>query len=282
MFADTELARRFSVDILPPCEKFCKEEIIMNQKDRRRYEKMKPAYDALMKYYPFTTESLDGEEWKPIPNYEDYHGSNFGRVKSFCKGKVKILKPAFTNGGYLHVQLHKADGKPKRFYVHRIVAQLFIPNPLNKPEVNHKDGVKFNCHASNLEWATSGENMRHAVETGLQIAIQGIEDDNAKIKSESDVIYIRENPDNLTSRELAEMFGVDQSTIGKIQRGERYKNCGGTVRKSKRRRVPADIRAEIKARYQKGVSGCGILALAKQFGYDNKTIRKIVKEEGGD
>ena len=78
----------------------------------------------------------------------------------------KILKPEIIKGGYLRVVLMK-DSKYKHFSVHRIVAQLFIPNPENKPEVNHKDGNKQNNFVENLEWVTSKENIIHSYKTGL-------------------------------------------------------------------------------------------------------------------
>ncbi|MBD3880043.1 MAG: HNH endonuclease [Quinella sp. 1Q5] len=118
-----------------------------------------------MKVYPFTLDDLPGEEWKPIPDWQGYEVSNFGRVKSF-KTKPRIMKPAFDKGGYLQAVLSE-DDKAKFFRVNRLVALCFIPNPENKPHVNHIDGNKFNNHVSNLEWATPKENQRHAAKLGL-------------------------------------------------------------------------------------------------------------------
>lgn len=109
------------------------------------------------------------EIWKDIRGYEGlYQVSNLGRVKSLAwpchHKKSKILKP-FNNGrGYSVVCLYTVDAKKKvkKFLVHRLVADAFIPNPNKKTDVNHKSGIKTDNSVSNLEWATKSENMRHA------------------------------------------------------------------------------------------------------------------------
>ena len=110
------------------------------------------------------------EVWKDIKDYEGlYQGSNLGRARSldrwvksingsvrFCKGR--ILKPCTTKDGYLLVNLCK-NGKIKSFLVHRLVAEVFIDNPDNLPQVNHKDENKLNNNAENLEWCSSSYNI---------------------------------------------------------------------------------------------------------------------------
>lgn len=101
------------------------------------------------------------EVWKKICGYENYEVSNFGNVRNnnfhrqnFTKEVKKNLKP----NGYLRVVLSK-NSKTKSFYVHRLVAEAFIENKKNKKYVNHKDGVRSNNKASNLEWVSCSENI---------------------------------------------------------------------------------------------------------------------------
>ena len=107
------------------------------------------------------------EEWRPIKGYEGlYKVSNMGRVKSLYYGKERILKTRNGLHGYKHVILSKQATK-KTSRVHRLVAEAFIPNPMNLPVVNHLDGNKHNNCVFNLEWCTVKENTNHAIKTGL-------------------------------------------------------------------------------------------------------------------
>ena len=105
------------------------------------------------------------EEWKKIEGYSNYSVSNLGNVRNDNTGK--ILRP-FTcdrepGRCYLSVKLFQGKHvKSKNMRIHRLVAQAFIPNLSNKREVNHKDGDKRNNAASNLEWCSRSENMRHS------------------------------------------------------------------------------------------------------------------------
>ena len=119
------------------------------------------------------------EEWKDIKGYNGaYRVSNYGRVLSVgrivrkggktgeMKTKDMFLSQRADFKGYMRVYL-KDKGKTRFIAVHRLVALAFIPNPLNKPQVNHIDGNKTNNLVSNLEWCTNGENQKHAYRLGL-------------------------------------------------------------------------------------------------------------------
>ena len=110
------------------------------------------------------------EIWKDVAGYEGYYRvSNYGRVKSL-KSKTKnadnVLSAARGTGGYLFVTLRKS-GNQKHFDIHRLVANAFIPNPENFPQVNHKNGIKGDNLTNNLEWVTQSGNIKHAYSMGL-------------------------------------------------------------------------------------------------------------------
>ena len=100
------------------------------------------------------------EIWKNIEGYEGkYQVSNLGRVKSMI-GQEKVLHPKKHRNGHLQIGLHK-DKKRKTMYIHRLVAQAFIPNPDNLPCVNHKDECPSNNNVDNLEWCTQKYNCNY-------------------------------------------------------------------------------------------------------------------------
>ncbi|MEK5104348.1 NUMOD4 domain-containing protein [Cytobacillus sp. FSL M8-0252] len=182
------------------------------------------------------------EIWKNVTGFEGlYQVSNIGRVKSLgryrerkdgllIKVKEKVLMVRTDSKGYEKVDLTKG-GKRKTVLVHRVVAQAFIPNSNNKPQVNHKDGNKKNNKVSNLEWNTISENIKHAHETGLinSSLLKGEENINAKL-SEMQIRYIRENyipkDREFGTRALSKQYGVSQNAISKIVN---YKTWRGVI-----------------------------------------------------
>lgn len=116
-------------------------------------------------------EMTEQEIWKPIPGYEDYYeASSFGRIKRLSgwrngrwgKQRVeeKILTPHDCGRGYCQVKFC-VNGVRSQPSLHRLIAEAFIPNPDNLPQVNHIDGDKLNNHVDNLEWCTCAENSQH-------------------------------------------------------------------------------------------------------------------------
>jgi hypothetical protein len=101
------------------------------------------------------------EEYKIIEGFENYSVSNFGNVKNNKTGK--IINPRLNRNGYYIIDLHK-NGKRKTFKVHRLVALTFIPNPENKPSIDHINNDRTNNNVNNLRWCTNSENSYN---TGL-------------------------------------------------------------------------------------------------------------------
>lgn len=124
------------------------------------------------------------------------------------------VKPQPNSKGYLRV---KIAGEYR--FVHRLVAEKYVPNPVNKPQVNHKDGDKTNNSAENLEWVSNIENRAHAVKTGLQI--HGEKCPWAKL-TQADVNFIRQHTE-YNANELAKVFPVRSSHIRQIRRFETWK-----------------------------------------------------------
>jgi len=131
-----------------------------------------------------TVENTD--EWKYIPGYEGiYQASVQGQIRSVDRishecgikkfRKSCVLEPELQRDGYYHVNLSK-ENQVKTYLVHRLVALAFIPNPSDKPQVNHIDGNKLNNLVENLEWVTQSENMQHA--KGLLFEYGGDQNDN--------------------------------------------------------------------------------------------------------
>ena len=158
---------------------------------------------------------------KDVCGYEGlYKVDENGNV--FSVRNNKLLKRMMFPSGYEYVHLCNGKGKTKLFRVHRLVAETFIPNPNNLPEVNHKDGDKLNNNVKNLEWCTNLENMRHSVETGLR-NVKGENNPSAKL-TVKDVVNIRKEyipkSKEFGTVALARKYGVTNVMIGKIIRNE--------------------------------------------------------------
>jgi hypothetical protein len=152
------------------------------------------------------------ENWKDIEGFEGiYQVSSLGNIRNY---KKQILTPVKTDDGYLRVHLRKT-GVSKNLRVHRIVANHFIENPENKPEVNHINGNKTDNRVENLEWVTKSENAIHAYKHGLQNSLKNFQEktiplaDIRKIKHSYKVL-------GLSIRNLAFKFGYTRRTIKSI------------------------------------------------------------------
>ena len=162
-------------------------------------------------------DNKDNNVFKTIKDFPDYEVNRIGEVRSFKRNKPRILKPRANRYGYLKVNLSK-NGKMKTIEVHRLVAEAFIMNPEDKPQVNHIDGNKLNNHVSNLEWATRSENIRHAYDNGL---CRGKGGKLLLVPSQVHRIC-KLLQDGLSSRKVANALNVGLSAVKHIRCGRRW------------------------------------------------------------
>lgn len=141
-------------------------------------------------------------------------GYIYSLKRHYCKGGV--VRQWVSKLGYPVVYLCKGH-KAKTVKVHRIVAMAFIPNPKNKPQVNHKDGDKLNYSIKNLEWATPKENVRHAHKTGLTIHKRGYEASDSKLSMQQrNKIVLLYAVKNISQADISKKFKVTQGLISLV------------------------------------------------------------------
>lgn len=171
------------------------------------------------------------KQWKTLiyqnKTYEQFEVSNYGELRNAISGHIYKLSPM---NGYLGACVSLGSRKSKKaFKIHKAVAETFIPNPDNLPEVNHITGDKTKNEVWNLEWCTRKENIQHAVRNDLinYNLISGENNYNSKLSP--DIInYIREHyipkDKKFGCRALARQFNVDHSTISRAINKVCYKN----------------------------------------------------------
>jgi hypothetical protein len=154
--------------------------------------------------------------WQKIGDiFPDYKINEDGDIYSITKRSN--VTPYVTTKGYHMVSIKTLLGH-HAYFVHRLVAATFLPNPLRLSEINHKDGNKQNNQVDNLEWCTHAHNLRHAYATGLLVS----HGPRPKLTIK-DVHFIRDRKD-IRSVDLAKMFDVHQNHISAIRRGLKWKN----------------------------------------------------------
>lgn len=175
-------------------------------------------------------EDMPKEEWRDIHDFPGYQVSDMGNVRcnkgiGFASGKSvewRKMTPTLAKRGYFQVGLYRGE-KKKKAKIHRIVAETFIPNPENKPQVAHSDGIKTNNRKSNLRWATSIENASDKAGHGTNMPGSK---NPMSVLSEDDVISIREKYTKGygTQKELAKRFGVSEATVNNIVKKRNWKH----------------------------------------------------------
>ena len=148
-------------------------------------------------------------------------------IKSSIKGEYmtnrpdKIMKSHISSGGYLRISLQTKSGS-SMFFIHRLIAEVFIPNPDNKPMVNHKNGNKLDFRIDNLEWVTASENEKHAYDNNLKFGQRGSKNPMAKL-SEYDVREIKKRLKNGDKPlNISKDYNTNKMNIYKIKSGIRW------------------------------------------------------------
>lgn len=171
----------------------------------------------------------EGEIWKSHPDIVGIEVSTLGRVRTFDRAgsmergtrfiKGRILKPRDNGNGYLKLNI-TIDGKQTKKYVHRLVAQTFIPNTDNLPQVNHKDCNTKNNDVSNLEWCDGSYNMRYREKYGISQTESAGHPLFAVNLATLEVLHFR------AQQEAGRLLGVSTGTINDVIKGKR-KQAGG-------------------------------------------------------
>lgn len=168
------------------------------------------------------------EVWKDIIGYEGfYQVSNIGRVRSLDRDMIdkngigyslkgSIRKISCTGKGYQNIGLSK-DGEQKTFFIHRLVAESFIPNPKNLPIVNHIDGDTHNNHVSNLEWVTQSENINHAIKIGNKEPKEVKENPKKPTTNKQKIFDVLNRFPDMKTGKVAELVGCNPRYVTKIR-----------------------------------------------------------------
>jgi hypothetical protein len=173
------------------------------------------------------------EEFRDVPGYEGlYQASNLGRVKSlkrenfngckYSKSNDIMMKQSVLKIGYLCVNF-SFKSKVKMKYIHRLVVESFIENVEDKPQVNHKNGIKTDNKIKNLEWATRKENSQHAIKNNLIKIPKGENHVRSKL-IEKEVLEIRNRCKNESIKLLAIEYKVHPTTIQDIKQKRSWKH----------------------------------------------------------
>jgi hypothetical protein len=171
------------------------------------------------------------EIWKKIDGFENYEVSNYGRVKRneciiiYSNGIITKYKEKYLtleNIKYYKRVTLCCNNKTKRFLIHRLIATIFIPNPENKPCVNHIDGNKSNNNISNLEWCTYSENERHSYDILGKINANRKLSDDAVKDILKNCIKGKDSSNKRNVKFFMDKYNVSQSTILNILNKKYY------------------------------------------------------------
>ena len=217
-----------------------------------------------------------------INGCSNYLINNDGSVFSKISNKFLCLTPDEKANGYIRVTLKLDDNTKKKYLVHRLVAEAYIPNPENKPEVNHIDGNKLNNHVSNLEWVTRHENMLHA--HTMKLRDNNGEGNPRNILEEYEVLEIYKNLLNgVPVSYLAEKYCVSCPTIADIKSkrnwGYLLNDLPNIQHKPKRDPIPLDMVEDICERIANGLGITEIVNILKHPSINCSSVHDIKRKK---
>ena len=166
---------------------------------------------------------MEKEIWKSIAEpYSNYMVSDKGNIKRNDGIIIKPINPPSGNG-YFVIKI-TANKYRKITTLHRIVAEAFIPNPDNKPQVNHINGKKCDNSVSNLEWVTRSENIRHAIKNKLTNPNKGEQHHNSVLTKQSIEVIFLLNKNGFSINYISKAMGVSKTTISLILKKKAWKH----------------------------------------------------------
>lgn len=224
-------------------------------------------------------------KWKPIiidDEFTIYSINNIGNIRNNTNGY--IMNPGINNDGYLQVSLQLKDKQCQR-RVHRLVANAFIPNPDNKPVVNHINGIKTCNWVGNLEWVTPIENTQHAIKNGLFVNRPDIK--NTYTESDIHNVCKMLEDTKLSCSYIASQTGVSISMVSAIASGRLWKNVRSQYNIPTSRAKSGDICASSKATSEQIIQACELLTksnlsykdIALETGVPYSTVVVLHKKE---
>jgi len=215
-------------------------------------------------------------EIKEIQGFPGYYISETGTVYSTKTGEWRERKLQTSYRGYKMVEIRDSSNKPFFKSVHRIVANAFIPNPENKPQVNHIDGNKTNNDVCNLEWCTEAENTAHAIETGLRDYIG--EGNPASTTTESQIRQACQlmQDANLSRTEISRITGVWSDTLYKLRAGIAWSHVASEYNLTRPKRISAKLSEDqVKTICELLNAGLPYSQITETTGVGKHTISKI-------